>query len=351
MKGMRICLKMRLHWLILLLLSDLFFTFLVWLANPGALRSLAFIILLYTLLAAAAGCAVERIKVSVKLKAWEAYFERQGEYGEQELLAVTDKVWHKAIQEAFGLLNAERMQNSERQQELLSYQEFIEAWTHEVKTPLSLSELVLENRREEMSDHVYRRMQYVQRMVGMDVERILYYARLHAEHVDYKFERIFLPECVKDVLEEFSGVAEEKGVAVRVETAPSWIVSDRRVIGFMLSQILGNAFKYTKKTGGTVEIAGWEDQGEGKEKEKGKIHLAVRDNGEGAPQEDVPFLFDKGFTGSHPGRQNATGMGLYFVKKYAEILAVDVRVEEERLPAGGFGIELIFPVVSPRETI
>ena len=55
MKGMRICLKMRLHWIILLLLSDLFFTFLVWLANPGALRSLAFIILLYTLLAAAAG--------------------------------------------------------------------------------------------------------------------------------------------------------------------------------------------------------------------------------------------------------------------------------------------------------
>ncbi len=101
----------------------------------------------------------------------------------------------------------------------------------------------------------------------------------------------------------------------------------------------------------SVEIAGWEDQGEGKEKEKGKIHLAVRDNGEGAPQEDVPFLFDKGFTGSHPGRQNATGMGLYFAKKYAEILAVDVRVEEERIPAGGFGIELIFPVVSPRETI
>ena len=64
------------------------------------------------------------------------------------------------------------------------------------------------------------------------------------------------------------------------------------------------------------------------------------------PQEDIPFLFDKGFTGNHPGRQDATGMGLYFVKKYAEVLAVDVRVEEERILEGGFGIELLFPMVS-----
>ena len=48
MKRKSICLRMRLHWLILLLLSDVFFVFLVWLANPDALESLGFIILLYT---------------------------------------------------------------------------------------------------------------------------------------------------------------------------------------------------------------------------------------------------------------------------------------------------------------
>ena len=233
---------------------------------------------------------------------------------------------------------------SDAQASQREYREYVERWVHEIKTPLSLSELVLENHREEMSEYVYRRMRHVQRMAEMDVERILYYARLHAEHVDYRFEKIFLPECVEEVLEEFSGMEEEKGVDVRVEAAQSWIVSDRRVLAFMLSQILGNAFKYTRKTGGIVEIAGWEDE-EG-EKEKRKIHLAVRDNGGGVPQEDIPFLFDKGFTGNHPGRQDATGMGLYFVKKYAEVLAVDVRVEEERILDGGFGIELLFPMVS-----
>ncbi len=348
MRGREICLKMRLHWLALLVLSDVFFAFLVWLANPGALKSLAVIIVLYTVLSAAAGYAVDRIKVRAQLKALESCLERQGEYEERELLAVTDGVWHPAVREAFSLLWEERSVSSERQQELVSYQEFIEAWTHEIKTPLSLAELVLENHREEMSEYVYRRMRHVQRMAGMDVERILYYARLHAEHVDYQFEKIFLPECVREVYESFSGIPEERGIEVRDRAAPVWIVSDRRVLGFMLSQIFSNALKYAGKNGGIVEIAGWKDEEKdaGKGGGRGKVHLAVRDNGGGAPLEDIPFLFDKGFTGNHPGRQSATGMGLYFVKKYAKLLGADVRVEEELGDDGWFGIELVFPEIS-----
>ena len=71
MRGGEICLKMRLHWLALLVLSDVFFAFLVWLSNPGALKSLAVIIVLYTVLSAAAGYAVDRIKVRAQLKALE----------------------------------------------------------------------------------------------------------------------------------------------------------------------------------------------------------------------------------------------------------------------------------------
>lgn len=337
MKRKGICLRIRLHWLALLFLSDLFFTFLVWLANPSALKSLVLIIILFTLLITAAGYAVDWIKIRVRLKALEDFLKRQGEYEEHELLAVTDKVWHASINEAALLLSKERTQNSQKQQELLSYREFIEEWTHEIKTPLSLSELVLENHREEMSDYVYRRIRHVQRMVEMDVDRILYYARLSAEHVDYKFEKLFLPRCAKEALVKYTGIAEEKEVKIIVNVAPVWVVSDWRVLSFMLSQILGNAFKYTKKNGGFVEIDGWKDEGEG------KVYLAVRDNGEGAPAEDIPFLFDKGFTGSHPSRQKASGMGLYFVKKYAEVLAADVRVEEELFPDGKFGIRLEFP--------
>lgn len=76
------------------------------------------------------------------------------------------------------------------------------------------------------------------------------------------------------------------------------------------------------------------------------MHLSVKDNGEGVPPEDTPFIFDKGFTGNHPNRQKATGMGLYLVNKYAEVLSVEIKIEPVITAGSGFGIELIFPCVS-----
>ncbi len=73
-----------------------------------------------------------------------------------------------------------------------------------------------------------------------------------------------------------------------------------------------------------------------------EIHLVVYNNGDGVPPEDVPFIFDKGFTGNYPNRQRATGMGLYLVRKYAEKLCVKVRLDSDIPYERGFGIELVF---------
>lgn len=70
MKKKGICLRMRLHWLILLLLTDVFFTFLVWLANPAALKSLALIILLFMVMSAAIGFLIDRGKRRRGLRRW-----------------------------------------------------------------------------------------------------------------------------------------------------------------------------------------------------------------------------------------------------------------------------------------
>jgi signal transduction histidine kinase len=91
---------------------------------------------------------------------------------------------------------------------------------------------------------------------------------------------------------------------VQLSLLPLQVISDKKVLAFMLSQLLSNAFQYAAADQGVVSIVSWSDT-----RDEGKIHLAVRDNGKGVPPEDLPFLFDKGFTGSHPDRQNATGMG------------------------------------------
>ena len=166
--------------------------------------------------------------------------------------------------------------------------------------------------------------------------QILYYARLQADHVDYKFERLDLETCVRESLDEFLPIAKERGIDVKTDIACIEVISDRKVLAFMLAQIFSNALKYADQESGRVSVAGWMDA-----KEEGKAHLKVRDNGNGVPYEDLPFIFDKGFTGHRTDFRNSTGMGLYFVKKYAEKLAIQVKIDEASTSDRGFGIELI----------
>lgn len=333
-------LKAEKQWLNLLLFTDLFFIFLVWLAGPDTFGGLIVIILLFTAVIVLAGYWLDRIRQKNQMEVLQSFLSSPDEETEQRLFAILDASWHPMIRMASARLREQSQALSDKQLELQSYQEFIEAWTHQIKTPLSLATLILANHREEMSSYVYHRMEHVRCTVNSDVERILYYARLQADHADDQFAKMSLSDCVQECLENFRAISGEKNIDVQLNLKPLQVVSDKKVLAFMLSQLFSNAFKYSAPDNGVVRVVSWPDTAD-----DGKIHLAVRDNGKGVPPEDLPFLFDKGFTGSCPERQNATGMGLYLVKKYAEALSVEVKIEPISISGQGFGIELIFPQV------
>ena len=323
-------------WIILLLISELFFIFVAWLASPEKFKSVALSIVIFTCLVYAGGVYIENKRINKQLKLVESFLYRNDEDSVNKLLAAVDKAWHPVINSASDMLREKSYLAEEKQLELMDYQEFIEEWTHEIKTPLTVLTLVLENHKEDMPPYVYTLMEHVRGGIASNVENILHYARLQSDDVDYKLTKISLPELVEEALREFEPMAREKNVEIKLSLPELKVTCDKRVLYFMLSQLLSNAFKYTSPEDGIVAVSCFEDE---------KIHLAVRDNGQGAPEEDIPFLFDKGFTGSSPERQKATGMGLYLVKKYAESLAIEVRIEPREVWKDGFGIELIFPRV------
>ena len=137
-----------------------------------------------------------------------------------------------------------------------------------------------------------------------------------------------------EVLDEYHELTEENHILLTLELKPLTIVSDRKIVLFMVSQIVGNAVKYADGNEGKIAVIMCGDQD--------KVHLSIYNNGEGVPPEDAAFVFDKGFTGSHSNRQRATGMGLYLVQKYAEKLCVQVGLDDKLPYDTGFGIELIF---------
>lgn len=320
------------HWPVLLLITDAVFIFTTWLIRREAIKYMSLFLFLFTALVLAVGFGAEYFRQRRDEAALLHFLEMPDEQTKENLLRrfEEDEVIRTLCTQIFSSL----LLVNEKTVELNEYREYIEAWVHEAKTPLSLSTLVLNNHRDEMSPYVYARLNYIQHQLNEDVERILYYARLQAEHPDVRFTWFRLDECVMEVLDEYRGLTEEKHILLTSDLKPMTIASDRKIVLFMVSQIVDNAVKYTDGDEGKISVIMYGDED--------KVHLSIYNNGEGVPPEDAPFVFDKGFTGSHPNRQKATGMGLYLVHKYAEKLCVQVGLDDKLPYDTGFGIELIF---------
>lgn len=321
-------------WLILLAVTDLVFAFLTWIVRPDAFLNILLFILLFSSMAAFVGLYLERTRRKKISRALESFLETPDERSKNLLIQEVGEPWRENVEAVYQSLDLARASLSEKTGELAAYQEFIEAWVHEIKTPLSLSTLVLNNHQDEMSPYVFTRLRYVEQQVSEDVARILFYARLQTDHADYKFTRFDLDACVREVLAEHQTIIDEKKVQVYLALKALTVISDRKVVCFMLSQLIDNAVKYADSSDGKVSIS--------LEQKSDQVCFGIYNNGEGVPPEDAPFIFDKGFTGNHPNRQKATGMGLYLVDKYAEKLKVTVRLDPKIPYKTGFGIQMIF---------
>ncbi len=320
------------NWIGLLLLTDMVFIFVVWIMRSDAMPYMLPFILLFTLLVCAMGIFIDYHRRQKTEEIIQQFLKTPTEEIKNELIQRFGA--GKVIDAAYETLREQSSAINEKTIELTSYREYIEAWVHEAKTPLSLSTLVLDNHRDEMSPYVYMRMNYIQHQLNEDVERILFYARLQTEHTDSKFIKFPLDECVMEVIREYQPFFDEKKIRISLDVTDIEVLSDRKTVFFMLSQLISNAVKYADEKEGEIFIS--------INRVDDKVHLGIYDNGAGVQAEDAPFIFDKGFTGGHPSKQKATGMGLYLVKKYAEKICVNV-YQDKYIPFdSGFGIVLVF---------
>ncbi|MEG2789482.1 MAG: sensor histidine kinase [Romboutsia sp.] len=223
---------------------------------------------------------------------------------------------------------------------LKEYEEYIEKWAHEIKTQLSLMTFVLDNRKEEIPLPTYKRLEYARTKMQEDIERMLYYARVKSEHLDYLFSNISLDKICRDIIDEYKILIDEQKISVNNTVKDIQVFSDKKGLLFILRQILSNSIKYkdVEKHSSCISISTKIDE-EGKD-----IILTIRDNGIGIKSYDAPFLFDKGFTGdAGQHRKQSTGMGLYLAQQVADNL--NVKMEITQGYEDGFEISLLFPIV------
>lgn len=226
----------------------------------------------------------------------------------------------------------------EQENAIEEYEEYMESWAHEIKTPLALMTFVLDNRKEEIASAVYSRLEYARTIMQEDVERMLYYARLKSARADYFFTKLSLEEVCGEVIDEYRILLQEKKINVITEFANLCVLSDKRGVQFLVTQAMSNAIKYQKpeETNSNIYFLAYQEE------KNHAVKLTIRDNGIGVKSYDLPFVFEKGFTGEiGEQRKNSTGMGLYLAKQVANHLKVEVSVSEKY--TSGFEITFSFP--------
>lgn len=246
---------------------------------------------------------------------------------------------HPYIHELAHHLRTQLEYVNEQQLKITDYESYIENWVHEIKKPLTLMTLLLDNRKDEMSPLVHTRMLYVRDHTRQNVEQILYFSRLGAAHKDYYFEPLPILETCKEAVEDNLSLLEEAHFSVTYSGNNGTVISDKKGFMFILGQLISNSVKYATHDATPAIHFSVSDN-----REIGQIVLSVCDNGTGIPASDLPFVFDKGFTGdvgSYLSR--STGMGLYLVQQMASDLTIKVDIHSNT--NGGTTVILTFPKV------
>lgn len=213
--------------------------------------------------------------------------------------------------------------------ERAEYKEYIEQWIHEVKTPITAMKLLCENNRYPFTRELLVELEKVTRFT----EQALYYARSENVWKDYSIREISLSDVVHGAVADNRYLLMRSGAAVEVADFDDMVFSDEKWIRFILNQLIANAVKYSADHP-VIRIYTL--------CREAAVHLRIEDNGIGIPAQDLPRVFEKGFTGENGRiRQNATGIGLYLCKRLCDKLDIGLDLTSD---TNGTMIDLSFRI-------
>ncbi|MGN1410696.1 MAG: sensor histidine kinase, partial [Eubacteriales bacterium] len=183
---------------------------------------------------------------------------------------------------------------------------------------------------QEADEEIRRDMSAELTRVEQYADMIMAYVRLESSgsSTDYVFREVKLDNVIKNVLRKYSGVFIRKKLTLKYEQTDASVTGDEKWISFILEQLISNALKYTPRGEISVTVH-----------DGGKI--SVSDSGIGIPKEDLPMIFEKGYTGLN-GRadERASGIGLYLIKRVCRSLGYSISVESEVGQGSTFTVDL-----------
>ncbi|MCQ2466436.1 MAG: sensor histidine kinase [Clostridia bacterium] len=189
--------------------------------------------------------------------------------------------------------------------------DYFTTWAHQIKTPIASIRVNLQNEDSSFARLVASELNRVEQYVEM----VLTYLRLDSDYSDYVFKTIDLDFVVKSSIKRYRQDFISRKLGINLSTISKTVTTDEKWLSFVIEQILSNALKYTSS--GSISIY-----------MSSENTLCIEDTGMGIEAQDIPRVFDKGYTGIN-GRVNksASGLGLYLCGQICKKLGIKISID------------------------
>ncbi len=190
-------------------------------------------------------------------------------------------------------------------------EEYFLLWVHQIKTPITVSDLILQKEKNPYTCQLKEQMFYIREYTDMAIN----YMKLKDRQADMDIAEVEIDKLLKSLLRKYSGLFIDKNISLDYQPIDTKIITDSKWATILIEQILANALKYTNSGKITLSF------------DRDKNALKVKDTGIGIKSEDINKIFDRGYSGFN-GRINekSSGIGLYLVKKIAILLNIKIEV-------------------------
>jgi NtrC-family two-component system sensor histidine kinase KinB len=220
--------------------------------------------------------------------------------------------------------------------------EFVATASHELKTPLTSIGMSIELLQERAHEKLDERERELLDAASEDVERLrrlvldlLDLSKIEAGKIELEFASVSVRALFDEALDAMAVQAEQDGVALTAEAADDLpdVRADASKTIWVLTNLIANALRHTD-AGGRVELSA--------DRAGSKVHVAVRDTGEGIPYEYQAKIFDKFVQVGGERSVGGSGLGLAIAKEIVRAHGGSIWVES--VPGQGATFTFTLPV-------
>lgn len=254
----------------------------------------------------------------------------------------TEKNYEHLLSILYGYSEESKSKAFKSRQDMMDYYTM---WVHQIKTPIAAMKLLLQSSNRDMPDQLQKELKNELFKIEQYVDMVLSYMRLESDSTDYIFKEYDLDHIIKQAVKKYSTQFINNKIKLDFQETGLKVLTDEKWLGFALEQILSNAIKYTESGSVTIKkikeptycrddmivdadnmTVNDDDNVANITEDNVMINntgttnkrktIIIEDTGIGIASEDLPRIFEKGFTG-YNGRiqKKSTGIGLFLTKK------------------------------------